>query len=196
MTLSFDATVQVAQATHCSEAWVDSGGNKTSNDLIAKILVGAPAFPYCTGPLPLSAKVVRPTIVAAESTNTFTCSVPLSNPGTQLLHVSQIIDLLSTGFTYVSGTTSGSISTANPSTSYPNNGSQRQLVWNINPKLSLASGASSTLTFHATATLALGTYWNQAWVAADVLADQSYTWRTAQVQSMAVVHSTASAGNR
>ncbi|MDP3064663.1 MAG: hypothetical protein Q8O40_15885 [Chloroflexota bacterium] len=192
VTLMFDATASVAEGNYCNKAWADPGGDKTSSGPTAKVRVGSPATELCGGEAITLTKTVDPAIAAAGTPTTFTYTIAIQNTGTSTLNMSKIRDLLPPGLFYVSGSTTGDITTANPNTTMFQ-GSQR-LDWDFSPKHQIPAGATRTLSFQATATAAPGKYWNEVWVTVDEFAYSIYSWPTAVVQAMGVFESSASDG--
>lgn len=191
--LSFSAQASVEEGTYCNEAWVEPGDKNTTSGKTARITVGSPPNDLCQGPTVELTKTVTPGTAAAYAAATFTYTITIRNAGTAVLNMSQIRDWLpQDGFLYVPGSTSGDITTADPSTSLWQ-GRQR-LDWNFNPKQQLQPGESRALTFQAEATLEPGDYYNEVWGTFDEFTSPAYTWPTARVEVMAVFTITAIEG--
>ena len=102
-----------------------------------------------------TSKVVTPTVAVPSTLTTFTYTITVRNGDDDPENLTQIHDLLPTGFSYVAGSTSG-ITTADPSIV------GQQLTWGLG--LLLNPGDSVTLTFDAQASVIEGNYCNEAWV--------------------------------
>ena len=194
VTLTFDASATVAQGNYCNEAWAEPGLTKTSSGLTARIEVGSPGDNLCPG---TAVKVTKTVEVAAGTVSpgndvTFTYTITIENTGTDNLHPAEIRDLLPVGFTYVTGTTTGDITAANPNTTMFQ-GHQR-LTWDLSsPRVHMHSGdPKQTLVFDVQGVFA-GGHWNEAWVTfeAGEFADSKYTWPTAGVEIIGVTESTS-----
>lgn len=102
-------------------------------------------------------KSVSPSQVVTGETVTFT--ITLAAPADAALTVNSIHDPLPAGFTYVNGSTGGSMGiTANPTLTGTN---PQTLDWNGLTAV-IPMGTSQTLTFQATASSVVGNYSNQA----------------------------------
>ncbi len=190
--LEFQTQATLMQGNYCNEAWAEPGAEKTSSGLTARITVGSPLNGLCPGEAMRLTKTVDPATAAGGVLTTFTYTIAMKNTGTEELYVSKLVDLLPVDFTYVSGSTSGDVAQSDPSTMVQQ-GSQ-QLTWNLNPDVLVAPGATKTLTFRATGTLAPGDYWNQVWASVDELQHPVYTWPTAMVHVMGVAKSSVTGG--
>lgn len=194
VTLTFDAQASVVQGNYCNEAWVEPGRTKTSSGLTARIEVGNPADDLCPG---TAVKVTKTVEVAAGTVFpgnpvTFTYTITIENTGTDHLHPTQVRDLLPVGFTYVAGTTSGDITSANPTTTMQQG--QQRLTWGFSTTVHMHQSGQpkKTVVFDVQGVFA-GGHWNEAWVTFRVeeFADTIYTWPTAGVEIIGVTESTS-----
>lgn len=92
--------------------------------------------------------------VAAGGTVNFTMTITNPAANSSAIAVDEISDLLPDGFSYLTGTTSG---TGGLPSSNPSIGGQL-LTWTLGSPLALAPGASATLTFSASASSTAGSY--------------------------------------
>ncbi|MBI2916720.1 MAG: isopeptide-forming domain-containing fimbrial protein [Chloroflexi bacterium] len=189
--LVFRARANAGQGNYCNEAWAEPGDDKTSTGPTVKVTVGSPSDGLCQGAAAMLTKTVTPNRVSAFAATTYTYTMTLQSVGTDILNMSLIRDYLPSGFSYVTGSTSG-VTTAEP-TGTQWQGRQR-LDWSFSPKHQVQPGGTMTLTFQAQATAAPGEYWNEAWVTVDEFTNPLYTWPTAKVQVMAVFTAGASDG--
>jgi uncharacterized repeat protein (TIGR01451 family) len=121
--------------------------NDTSNSVSTGVV---------SGPLLSLTKSASPTFVAAGGTVTYTLT--LANSGNATASVTALVDSLPAGFSFVAGSTSGTLGAAAPTTSGSN------VTWT--GPWSLASGASRTLVFSAVSPTTGGAYTNTATVTA------------------------------
>ncbi len=192
-TLVFSAQANVATGNYCNEAWVDPGLKLTSTGKIVKVRVGSPPNDLCEGPALEVYKSVTPNLAPAYTATTYGYTITLKSVGTAVLNVSQVRDWLPTGgFTYVLGSTSGDITSADPNSTVWQN--RNRLDWSFSPKFQIQPGATLTLSFQAQASAAPGEYYNEVWVTTDELPYAAYTWPTATVRVMAVFTITATDG--
>ncbi|MBI4310805.1 MAG: DUF11 domain-containing protein [Chloroflexi bacterium] len=192
LTLNFSAQATLGEGNYCNESWAEPGDLLTSTGPTAKVTVGSPAQTLCPGEAAKVTKDVSPAVVAGGALNTYTYTVHVANTGAEVLHMSLIRDMLPAGFTYVAGSTTGDITTADPQTTLQQ-GRQR-LDWTLSPTVAAQPGAQLTLTFQTQAALGPGEYWNEAWITFDEFSYTLYTWPSAVVTAMGVVSTTAAAG--
>lgn len=145
LTLSFNATApNSVGGPHYNTASFNSTGFPT-------VSTGATAPVYVQ--LYTIAKSVTPSPVVVGGTVTYT--ITFTNSTNTNETITQITDTLPAGFTYVTGTTGGTLGvTANPT------GTSGTITWN--GSWTLTKSASLTLTFNATAASSAGTYYNDA----------------------------------
>ena len=192
MTLDFQAQASVATGNYCNEAWIEPGGTSTSSGMTAKIQVGTPPDNLCTGAAVQLVKTVDPNVAPNNTLTTFAYTISIENVGSVALNMSLTRDLLPASFTYVADSTSGTITSANPTTTFFQ-GKQR-LDWSFLPKVQFQPGETKTLVFQAQATLNGGDFWNEAWATFDEFASSVYTWPTALVKAAGVFEIAASDG--
>jgi uncharacterized repeat protein (TIGR01451 family) len=179
VTLTFQAQASVATGNYCNTAWVEPGGLQTGSGYTAKIKVGSPSTPYCQGEIAIINKTVTPTVAPSHTTTTFSYSITIQNVSTSTIGAFWIVDILPPGFTYLSGSTSGDLTTANPFT-WSSDGRQ-YLNWLFLPKRLINPGQTKTLNFQARATPSQGFFQNEVWVYFDAFAAYSYSWPTAGI---------------
>ncbi|MFQ5861019.1 MAG: hypothetical protein ACE5IG_05670 [Dehalococcoidia bacterium] len=186
-TQMFDASATLSDGYYCAEASIVPGGNvKYAKE--ARITVGnPPPPPGCPGALIAIEKTVGcpgiPCFVPPGTPTTFTYTITIENVDTVDLEIKEVKDCLPVDFTYVSSSTGGGITTAEPATgSCGGGGTNRQeLKWS-NPQqlpqlVPINAGQTLVHTFSATATLQdSGIYMNEAWVKIDSPIFEAYTW--------------------
>ncbi|MDA2954142.1 MAG: hypothetical protein O2976_05965 [Actinomycetota bacterium] len=186
-TLDFQASAQVAQGVYCNEVHVDPGGTKTSSGPTANIVVGSPASNLCPQPAVKLTKSVTPAYVSSGSTVQVTYTISVENRSAASLSIKKVTDLLPEGLTYVASTTSGTITSAEPSSSMQ--GGEQRLIWSFSPDYILLPGQTATVIFAATGTLEAGIFWNQVWIDVGETAFDVYSWPTAPVEAMRTIES-------
>lgn len=179
VTLTFQAQASVPTGNYCNTPWVEPGGLLTGSGPTAKIKVGSPATTYCQSEVAIVNKSVTPTVAPSHTTTTFSYTVTIQNVSSGTIGAFWIVDILPPGFTYVSGSTSGGITSANPFTWM--SGGRQYLNWLFFPKKLISAGQTKTLTFQARATPSQGYFQNEVWVYFDAFASYSYSWPTAGV---------------
>ena len=112
-----------------------------------------------------ASKSGTPSIASADTPTTFTITV--ENRDAQPENLRKIHDGLPPGFSYGTGSTSG-VTSAEPSIvvfeSEPGGPTYQQLTWNLATlSITLQPGESRTLIFNAQASVAEGSYCNEAW---------------------------------
>jgi len=140
VTLSFQATAPTTAGTFNNNASV-LGDNFTTSS------TGSTAPVVVNTPTVFISKTVLPGMVDAGDNVTYTITV--SNSGLGTARVTAITDTLAAGFSYVTGSTTGT-TTADPSIV------GQTLTWNLTRNVT--SGSPLTLSFQATSSLTGGTY--------------------------------------
>ena len=195
VTLSFQTTGTFPEGVYCNEAWVDPGGQtKTTTGLTAKVVAGSPSSTQCPGDAATISKTVTPIIVEVPTTETFTYTATLVNTGNTTLTLTELKDLLPTGFTYQVASSSG-ITSAEPTMSTFNG--RPELTWTMSTSTppTIAAGATATQTFQAAATPAAGNHYNDVWATFTELSYVLYSWPTAVVKAMSVMETCSSDGD-
>ncbi|PKB78234.1 MAG: hypothetical protein BZY88_19595 [SAR202 cluster bacterium Io17-Chloro-G9] len=111
-------------------------------------------------------KEVTPNQATPDTLTTFTYTITFKNQGTGTIALERVVDFLPPLFQYSDNTTTGSITTSNPTVS-SNAGDQHcgdepdQLDWVFSPGINIAPQEVKTLTFQATGTLPDGIYYNK-----------------------------------
>ena len=191
--LVFRAQAALPQGNYCNEAWVEPGGDKTTSGKTARVTVGSPPNNLCAGTALDLGKTVQPAVAVGEALTTYTYTIDLDNVGTADLTMTRIRDLLPAGFLYVASSTTGDVTTADPTTTMWQ-GRQR-LTWDFSPGLLIQPGDQRALTFQTQAQVAAGGYWNEVWVTLEEFSHTLYTGPTAQVQAMSVSSTEATDGD-
>lgn len=180
VTLSFQARASAPTGNYCNTAWVEPGGLQTGSAPTAKIRVGSPSTTYCEGEIAIINKTVSPAVAPSHTTTTFSYSITIQNVSTSTIGAWWIIDILPPGFTYVSGSTSGNITTLNPTFIWTSGGRQ-YLNWIFLFKKNISPGQTKTLNLQARANPSQGFFQNEVWVFFDGFSNYSYSWPTAPV---------------
>lgn len=111
---------------------------------------------------------VTPQYAAPSQFTTFTYTLYIHNYGSNTVHLDKIGDLLPPGFTYVAGSSlsTGLIFSGNGPLGEPDvedEDGRQELEWEFpSPRPSIDAGVTATVSFQATATLSMGTYFNEA----------------------------------
>ncbi len=193
-TLLFDAQATVAEGTYCNEAWADPGGEKTGTGKAAQITVGSPPSGLCAGDAVRTSKSVYPDSAPGNTQTAYTYTISIENIGTGDLNLERIRDLLPEGFLYVTGTTTGDITNADPNATMHQG--RHRLDWDFAPTKQLPAGQTWLHVFDADATAAPGEFWNEVWLTFDEFSYTIYTWPTAVINVMAVFETSATDGER
>ncbi|MEK7282003.1 MAG: hypothetical protein AAB037_06620, partial [Chloroflexota bacterium] len=144
ITLSFQATAPTTAGTFNNNASVQGDNFTTSSTgSTAPVVVNTPTVSI--------SKTVLPGMVDAGDNVTYTITV--SNSGLGTARVTAITDTLAAGFSYVTGSTTGT-TTADPSVV------GQTLTWSLSQNIT--TGNQATLSFQATASTTGGTYNNNA----------------------------------
>jgi uncharacterized repeat protein (TIGR01451 family)/fimbrial isopeptide formation D2 family protein len=112
-------------------------------------------------------KTVDPTTAQPDTLTTFTYTITVKNENAAPVELEKLFDGLPPGFTYFPGSSSG-LTTLDPSITIRQGqgsaGDQQLLTWDLTAQgIILAPAQSVTQTFQAQASVATGTYCNQAW---------------------------------
>ena len=191
--LVFSIQATLSQGNYCNEVWVDPGGEKTTSGKTARVTVGTPPNNLCAGKALEVGKTVQPAIAVGDTLTTYTYTIGLDNVGTADLTMERIRDLLPVGFLYVPSSTTGDVTTSDPTTTMWQ-GRQR-LTWDFAPEFPIQPADQRVVTFQTQAQVAAGDYWNEVWVTLSEFPHKLYTGPTAQVQAMSVSNAEATDGN-
>ena len=120
-------------------------------------------------------------------------TITISNIGEDALTIKEFINLLPTGFSYVSTSPSGDITDVPDQLHHVNTVDRQRVTWRFNPEIALPSGTSQTLTFTTTAAVARGDYWSDLLVdfRGGTFSEVRYTWPTALLSVKNVYNLTA-----
>ena len=176
-------------SNYCAEAWAVPGGTKTGTGLGALIEVGNPGHDLCTGravSVQTSAEVMGGTVVGSNPITT-EYTIKIENKGTQDLGLSKVRDLLSPGFIYSLGSTSGDVTLLDPSQTMIQ-GRQR-LDWTFAPAVNIPAGEYREVKFKVEGPFA-GGHWNDAWLTFNGFGNSIYTWPSAGITVINVTEST------
>jgi len=107
-------------------------------------------------------------------------NITVDNIGSTSITIKEYIDLLPTGFSYVSTSPNGDI------TEIPHNlhhGNQVDRHWKFNPDVELSTGESQSLVFTTIASLIRGNYWSNLLVdfAGGAFSEDRYNWPIALI---------------
>lgn len=203
VTLTFQAQASVGTGNYCNETWAEPGQRKTSSGKTAMVKVGTPSNDLCPGAavsvtLDGDSNVddLPPGFDNAAPGNTlvtYTYTITIKNTGTSVLSMSKARDLLPPSFSYVAGSTSGNVTTSDPTTT-SFQGRQR-LDWDFYPAKRILPGQTKTITFDAQAQVAPGDYWSDVWITFAEFADTIYTWPSGVIKVMGIVKSVSTEGD-
>ncbi len=191
VTLSFDVTATVPEGIYCNEAWARPGGTTTGSGQTAKIVVGSPSITSCPREVLNVVKTVDPSVSTAMVSSTYAYTIVLSNDSASDLSIQKVTDLLPDGMSYGPSSTTGDMTSDDPSLSTDPQSSRSELRWNFSPSYTIPAGQTRTITFDAEGTLASGNYYNEVWVDVVELTTTVYTWPTAKVEIMGVIDTQA-----
>lgn len=191
--LVFQADASVAEGNYCNIAWAEPGGEKTSSGATALVAVGQPPNGLCPGQAVAVTKTVEPAVVSADASADFIYTISIENTGASAVTMKRVRDLLPEGFLYAVGSTGGTVTADDPSTTMQQG--QQRLTWDFNPGHGIAPGVTETITFTASGQVAAGDYWNEVWVTLDEFSHSVYTWPTSIVRAMGVLQTTATSGD-
>ncbi|MCH8988338.1 MAG: DUF11 domain-containing protein [Chloroflexi bacterium] len=190
VTLTFTAVTSVNPGTYCNEVQVGPGGNKTRSGKTAIVQIG-PDSGLCSGEAVAVSKTVDSANLVSTNTNTspytytfdIDFAIKIDNIGTGDLTIREFIDLLPTGFSYVSTSPSGDITDVPDQLHQESQVDRQRITWKFNPDVQLDSGTSKTLKFSTTATVTLGDYWSDLLVdfGGGSFSEDRYTWPAALV---------------
>ncbi len=193
VTLVFDAQASVPEGNYCNEAaWVEPGDETTTTGMTALIQVGSPPDSLCQGAAAKLTKTLLQEVAPGETLITLTYTIAIENIGKVTLNMSRLRDLLPQDFTYISGTTSGGITSDDPQSMLWQD--RNRLIWDFVPNKQFQPGETKTLTFDVAAIMQPGFYWNEVWATFDEFAYTYYTWPSATVEVMAPFEITATDG--
>ena len=189
-TLTFTVVTSVTPGTYCNEAQVSPGGENTRSGKTAIVQIG-PSAGLCPGEAVAVSKTVASASLVSTDTNTFPYTysfdidftIKVDNIGADDLTLKEFIDLLPTGFSYVSTSPSGDITDVPDQLHQESQVDRQRITWKFNPNIALASGASKTLIFSTTATITKGDYWSDLLVdfGGGSFSEDRYSWPTALV---------------
>ena len=189
-TLTFTVVTSVTPGTYCNEAQVSPGGENTRSGKTAIVQIG-PSAGLCPGEAVAVSKTVASASLVSTDTNTFPYTysfdidftIKVDNIGADDLTLKEFIDLLPTGFSYVSTDSSGDITDVPDQLHQESQVDRQRITWKFNPNIALASGASKTLIFSTTATITKGDYWSDLLVdfGGGSFSEDRYSWPTALV---------------
>ncbi|MCH7842050.1 MAG: DUF11 domain-containing protein, partial [Chloroflexi bacterium] len=189
-TLTFTVITSVTPGTYCNEAQVSPGGDNTRSGKTAIVQIGPSAGP-CPGEAVAVSKTVASASLVSTDTNTFPYTysfdidftIKIDNIGADDLTLKEFIDLLPTGFSYVSTDPSGDITDVPDQLHQESQVDRQRITWKFNPNIALASGTSKTLIFSTTATITKGDYWSDLLVdfGGGSFSEDRYSWPTALV---------------
>ena len=189
-TLTFTVITSVTPGTYCNEAQVSPGGDNTRSGKTAIVQIGPSAGP-CPGEAVAVSKTVTSASLVSTDTNTFPYTysfdidftIKIDNIGADDLTLKEFIDLLPTGFSYVSTDPSGDITDVPDQLHQESQVDRQRITWKFNPNIALASGMSKTLIFSTTATITKGDYWSDLLVdfGGGSFSEDRYSWPTALV---------------
>ncbi|MCH7736338.1 MAG: DUF11 domain-containing protein [Chloroflexi bacterium] len=190
-TLTFTAVTSTTFGTYCNgvEATPDGFDNRSGATALVQI---GPTAGLCPGEAAVVTKTWTSVTLTATDTSTsprtytfdINFEIKLENIGTDDLEITELIDLLPTGFNFGIMDFSGDITEAPWKVQTKNSVSRDEVTWRFNPDILLLSGTSQTVRFSTTANLTRGDY------RSDVLADfaggtfprDKYTWPTALIE--------------
>ena len=193
-TLSFDVTATVPEGIYCNEAWARPGGTTTGSGQTAKIVVGSPSITFCPREVLNVVKTVEPSVNSAMVSSTYAYTITLTNDSASDLSIQKVTDLLPDGMSYGPSSTSGDLTSDDPSLSTDPQSGRSELKWNFSPSYTIPAGQSRTITFAAKGSLASGNYYNEVWVDVVELSTNVYTWPTAKLEIMGVIDTQATGG--
>ncbi len=134
--------------------------------IIVSQLAELPYGPVMTDTGPQSWRIQVSTAVVNNGNGTFTCTITVANVGPSTIHLVEIGTGLPDGFTYVTGSTSGNFTTANPSSI-----SGDEIYWTLDsPKLDSQESKQHIFRIQGTGT-----------------PEGYYSWAKAQVASIGIV---------
>ena len=206
VTLTFTAITGVIPGTYCNEFEVVPGGDKTRSGKTAIVQIGVnPGL--CPGEAVSVSKVLDSVsyVSTDKTTSPYTYSfnadftIIIDNIGADDVTLKEFIDLLPSGFSYLSTSPSGDITDIPSNLHHENQVDRQRITWKFNPEIPLLSGASKTLTFSTTASVTRGFYWSDLLVdfGGGTFSEDRYSWPTAVVSIVDsyTVTATDDAGN-
>jgi uncharacterized repeat protein (TIGR01451 family) len=205
-TLTFTAITSMQDGTYSNSVHVDPGGNKTTSGRTAIVQIGDQAG-LCASDAVSVGKTVETAVLV--STNTLSgdyvytfdidFNITLDNIGSTSITIKEYIDLLPTGFSYVSTSPNGDITEIPHNLHHENQVDRQRVTWKFNPDVELSPGESQSLIFTTTASLTRGNYWSDLLVdfAGGTFSEDRYSWPTAliSVRDVYTVTATDNQGN-
>lgn len=193
MALRFQAVVNAPAGHYCNRAWTDHGGTSFGSGPTAVVTAGSLPPGPCDGSILNVRKTVSPTIAQTGISTTYTYTVTVQNPGPEVQDMTWIRDLLPTGLTYVTGSTSGDITSDDAA--LINFGGQPWLAWTgFGSARRLDPGQTGTLVFQASGALPAGVYYNGVWVRLQGPAGSAYSGPVAEITALDGFRVTAADG--
>jgi uncharacterized repeat protein (TIGR01451 family) len=109
--------------------------------------------------------------------------ITMDNIGSISITIKEYIDLLPTGFSYVSTSPNGDITEIPHNLHHQNQVGRQRVTWKFNPDVELSTGESQSLIFTTIASLTRGNYWSDLLVdfAGGTFSEDRYSWPTALI---------------
>lgn len=190
--LTFDAQASVGDGNYCNEAWAEPGRLLTSSGPAARVKIGTTLDDLCLGQAVSVTKTVNPSVAAGMVNTTFTYTIRIENFGTEAMKLSLLRDQPAAGYSYVAGSTTGTLTMADPRQMLFQG--QMRLDWSFVPGVEIQPGEVRTLSFQVRGAQAPGNYWNEAMATFENFPYSIYTWPTAVIRVMGTFQTSATDG--
>ena len=110
-------------------------------------------------------------------------NITADNIGSTSITIKEYIDLLPTGFSYVSTSRKADITEIPDNLHHENQVDRQRVTWKFNPDVDLSTGESQSLVFTTIASLTRGNYWSNLLVdfAGGASSEDRYSWPIALI---------------
>ena len=110
-------------------------------------------------------------------------NITADNIGSTSITIKEYIDLLPTGFSYVSTSRKADITEIPDNLHHENQVDRQRVTWKFNPDVELSTGESQSLVFTTIASLTRGNYWSNLLVdfAGGASSEDRYSWPIALI---------------
>ena len=205
-TLTFTAVTDVDPGTYCNEVAAKPNENDNASGKTAIVQIGAiPGL--CTGEAFVGTKTWTAATLVSTDTSTspyiynfsVDFEIKLDNIGTEDIELAELIDLMPTGFFFVSTSASGDITDSPWKVQHENSVDREKITWRFTPDVTLVSDTTQTLRYTATAAISRGNHRSDLLMdfAGGTFPQDRYTWPTAMlgIRDVFTVSATEDDGN-
>ncbi|MCI0801894.1 MAG: DUF11 domain-containing protein [Chloroflexi bacterium] len=189
-TLTFTAVTGLTFGSYCNEVAAKPDENDNTSGKTAIVQIG-PTPGLCSGEALVGTKTWTAANLVSTNTNTSPYSytfevefeIKLENIGTEDLDLAELIDLLPTGFSFVSTSTSGDIIDAPSSIQFETLVDREKIIWRFTPDVTLASDTTQMLKYTTLAVISRGNHRSDLIMdfAGGTFTRDKYTWPTAML---------------